>query len=103
MKYNLHIKIYTWHQSPSMRREWIEISKHTAEHNRGERSPSMRREWIEMNIRDCPKLSTLRLPPCGGSGLKWNTCGKIILQNGSPSMRREWIEITTKLTKEENG
>ena len=59
--------------SPSMRREWIEISKRTAEHNRGE-SPSMRREWIEIYANYEP------------------------LHNyESPSMRREWIEISIRL------
>ena len=57
--------------SPSMRREWIEISDASL-YPYGYRSPSMRREWIEM--------SSLCLCP-GGS-------------TRSPSMRREWIEMS---------
>ena len=56
--------------SPSMRREWIEmryvdyisLGKH--------KSPSMRREWIEITSFWKACKPTLRLPPCGGSGLK---------------------------------
>ena len=33
-------------------------------------SPSMRREWIEMNDFKTYSIDELRLPPCGGSGLK---------------------------------
>ena len=35
-------------QSPSMRREWIEISSFTFLYCWDDPSPSMRREWIEM-------------------------------------------------------
>ena len=63
--------------SPSMRREWIEISdrKDTAEGEEG--SPSMRREWIE--IQDVAQQT--------------NYLKK------SPSMRREWIEIHDVIIK----
>ena len=37
-------------QSPSMRREWIEIPKQTAAIYAGVASPSMRREWIEIAV-----------------------------------------------------
>ena len=57
-------------QSPSMRREWIEITAEL-ERLRYIWSPSMRREWIEI---DTYKLIVLRC-------------------DLSPSMRREWIEI----------
>ena len=56
--------------SPSMRREWIEMIRR----NRPKKqfsSPSMRREWIEMyNPAETP-AHAYRLPPCGGSGLKF--------------------------------
>ena len=56
-------------------------------------SPSMRREWIEMSMHRGMLWRNPGLPPCGGSGLK--SCDtdffrKLLL---SPSMRREWIEI----------
>ena len=75
----------------------------------------MRREWIEIQMRLVTKISVMRLPPCGGSGLKLQEsfqpimdarlppCGGSGLKctyyahhvcaNSSPSMRREWIEI----------
>ena len=78
-------------------------------------SPSMRREWIEMQMtrrwRPTPwslppcggsglkcmdaQNSTVQfgLPPCGGSGLKCLGTSRQRLIPGSPSMRREWIEI----------
>ena len=34
-------------------------------------SPSMRREWIEIRCRLVHTLECFRLPPCGGSGLKY--------------------------------
>ena len=39
------------------------------------------------------KSQVLRLPPCGGSGLKWYESYGTNYRNQSPSMRREWIEI----------
>ena len=57
-------------KSPSMRREWIEISLDPPSIPHIGVSPSMRREWIEIS-------ETLL---CATSG-------------GSPSMRREWIEM----------
>ena len=36
--------------SPSMRREWIEMSPYGVETVSLEPSPSMRREWIEMQL-----------------------------------------------------
>ena len=56
--------------SPSMRREWIEITHTKITNLERESSPSMRREWIEM-------LGTRVYPE----------------SFSSPSMRREWIEI----------
>ena len=34
-----------------------------------------------------------RLPPCGGSGLKFALHSILTITAWSPSMRREWIEI----------
>ena len=34
--------------SPSMRREWIEITSYSGQ-NKSDMSPSMRREWIEIS------------------------------------------------------
>ena len=78
-------------------------------------SPSMRREWIEMECVRSPNWQASGLPPCGGSGLKsvlnlyliygscLPPCGGSGLKSviprmdgrseRSPSMRREWIEI----------
>ena len=39
---------------------------------RKEESPSMRREWIEMFQGHELDKEHLGLPPCGGSGLKFN-------------------------------
>ena len=36
-------------------------------------SPSMRREWIEMESLDSGIPVVFGLPPCGGSGLKWES------------------------------
>ena len=70
MKYGCYTSVFRTVSSPSMRREWIEISILRLCHwRRG--SPSMRREWIEMN---------------------WVSFCEISLP--SPSMRREWIEIS---------
>ena len=58
------------YMSPSMRREWIEIL--APQLLRLELwSPSMRREWIEMVLGLRPSWTLSGLPPCGGSGLKW--------------------------------
>ena len=56
-------------QSPSVWREWIEMSEMT-DGDLNMLSPSVWREWIEIDSPApcCPRL--LRLPPCGGSGLK---------------------------------
>ena len=78
MKYRQHDKAYhCGKRSPSMRREWIEISVRTPEYHTAFRSPSMRREWIEM-------LSLSRY---------------VRIPARSPSMRREWIEMTVFFKK----
>ena len=42
-------RVPTFDESPSMRREWIEIKNQVLTGTKNESSPSMRREWIEMN------------------------------------------------------
>ena len=59
-------------ESPSMRREWIEIL-HFSVCITSSPSPSMRREWIEISQHFWMSRQIMCLPPCGGSGLK---CGK---------------------------
>ncbi len=56
-------------------------------------SPSMRREWIEISIQPITVPPFLGLPPCGGSGLKCPYKVNCNVCPWSPSMRREWIEI----------
>ena len=57
-------------------------------------SPSMRREWIEISYSAESCSSASGLPPCGGSGLKFPTVYHIAhVLLWSPSMRREWIEM----------
>ena len=53
----------------------------------------MRREWIEIQCFPEPQHPTGSLPPCGGSGLKFDVDNIWQCVSGSPSMRREWIEI----------
>ena len=64
-----------------------------------ETSPSTRREWIEIDIAKVVKGICGRLPPHGGSGLKFFYAGmKRMPKNKSPSTRREWIEIMLRDT-----
>ena len=56
-------------------------------------SPSMRREWIEMYMVGVMYRILLCLPPCGGSGLKCPDRESPAFSGLSPSMRREWIEM----------
>ena len=53
-----------------MRREWIEIA-YQCYAKASSVSPSMRREWIEMKRLEPVVQYKKRLPPCGGSGLKF--------------------------------
>ena len=57
--------------SPSMRREWIEMSSVGVSTGFSSPSPSMRREWIEIILRRIRCRNCRCLPPCGGSGLKF--------------------------------
>ena len=53
----------------------------------------MRREWIEM-LDDSTSFAIFAgLPPCGGSGLKYDSDSVEKMPCVSPSMRREWIEM----------
>ena len=55
-------------------------------------SPSMRREWIEISL-DCTGIRVLQSPSMRREGIEMAvTCQKSVLYQ-SPSMRREWIEI----------
>ena len=56
-------------------------------------SPSMRREWIEIGLLYGASAGLQGLPPCGGSGLKLHPAIAAASADVSPSMRREWIEI----------
>ena len=78
--------------SPSMRREWIEmfLSRLRSDYYV---SPSMRREWIEIPVSSMTLWQVSGLPPCGGSGLKCLAAAHCRICGGSPSMRREWIEM----------
>ena len=70
MKYVMSISSIKSFLSPSMRREWIEMSLHSCT-SMYLRSPSMRREWIEIDKGTSTAVHLLT----------------------SPSMRREWIEM----------
>ena len=72
MKYGTLRSAYKVAVSPSMRREWIEISSQLGTPGKSQTSPSMRREWIEIQ-QDTEHDAH---------------------DNKSPSMRREWIEMT---------
>ena len=48
MKSRSCCSMFRYQKSPSMRREWIEISCGETPSLDRSRSPSMRREWIEM-------------------------------------------------------
>ena len=58
-------------QSPSMRREWIEMFFTGQNKCFPQLSPSMRREWIEIFWVIVAQEKAPGLPPCGGSGLKF--------------------------------
>ncbi len=50
MKFQIYLEQIGCHMSPSMRREWIEISVLSTQCQL-RKSPSMRREWIEISMR----------------------------------------------------
>ena len=63
-----------------MRREWIEIAPWESVKLENNASPSMRREWIEIDPLNEEIEVRLSLPPCGGSGLKFQEfAGELIL------------------------
>ena len=57
----------------------------------------MRREWIEIFLDVYNRITKRRLPPCGGSGLKYRDHVVIMINLMSPSMRREWIEMIDRI------
>ena len=79
-------------ESPSTRREWIEIKpKYSSILLRG--SPSTRREWIEI-VADCSASPMSPVSP--STRREWieiapSACA--VRSLWSPSTRREWIEI----------
>ena len=103
--------------SPSLGREWIEMSD-LRTCTSLKLSPSLGREWIEIDEYENQMHAEFGLPPWGGSGLKFaveggtlmlfslppwggsglksmellNSCGR----GGSPSLGREWIEIALR-------
>ena len=80
-------------QSPSMRREWIEIVQ-CVHMQPVYGSPSMRREWIEIAML-ADETYTAESP---SMRREWIEMSHKLIQNSrnpsSPSMRREWIEIS---------
>ena len=78
-----------------MRREWIEMSSGVLLLVCTLSSPSMRREWIEIFLFTENSPFVASLPPCGGSGLKYDGRNSETSKSLSPSMRREWIEMST--------
>ena len=62
-------------------------------------SPSMRREWIEISNEHDLHQTANSLPPCGGSGLKYLSGYLRGRRQQSPSMRREWIEMSRCLRR----
>ena len=56
----------------------------------------MRREWIEIKSKKFSIAFTYCLPPCGGSGLKYQIVQSRHYNYLSPSMRREWIEMSSR-------
>ena len=57
MKFFLLLLVKFRHVSPSMRREWIEMTKQYICGTENLLSPSMRREWIEMSEKISPVLA----------------------------------------------
>ena len=66
-----------------MRREWIEIV-YSGNKYINDLSPSMRREWIEMPNSCKHNQHCVRLPPCGGSGLKYDMLKQRVAAIGLP-------------------
>ena len=83
----------TSQSSPSVWREWIEMQCLSESRQDACRSPSVWREWIEIRKQKAIRIVQSRLPPCGGSGLKFLTDQVGIKFPESPSVWREWIEM----------
>ena len=78
--------------SPSVWREWIEIIVDTAEVTTWYRLPPCGGSGLKYDY-DTKAGVGSSLPPCGGSGLKWDTVQPYFEAIWSPSVWREWIEI----------
>ena len=50
MKFGMEVQFDAGQMSPSMRREWIEMSTKLWQKETDKLSPSMRREWIEISV-----------------------------------------------------
>ena len=90
--------------SPSMRREWIEMTLWLRLVRKNSKSPSMRREWIEIPIHIRRTIKYTGLPPCGGSGLKCITAGVFQSVTGLPPCGGSGLksfDIDRKLTDAE--
>ena len=116
LKYIWTVSALEQSQSPSMRREWIEIRKYHSAHMRwpclppcggsGLKCKIVARQQVQEGLPPCGGSGlkcygyiishiSERLPPCGGSGLKFCMIFLFLVLVKSPSMRREWIEITS--------
>ena len=82
--------------SPSVWREWIEIIVDTAEVTTWYRLPPCGGSGLKYDY-DTKAGVGSSLPPCGGSGLKCSRRTWISSKILSPSVWREWIEITNPL------
>ena len=80
--------------SPSMRREWIEITSYSGQNKSDILSPSMRREWIEINYLLIVN-HVFKSPSMRREWIEITLKNKKIMPGASPSMRREWIEMFT--------
>ena len=92
MKWNGINDMAGWIKSPSMRREWIEMSRLEI-YRQSKKSPSMRREWIEM----LPFRLHYMISSSPSMRREWIEMLKFFVREAeifqSPSMRREWIEM----------
>ena len=79
-------------QSPSTRREWIEIVPYLERTRNFARLPPHGGSGLKYRRRGALEQSG-RLPPHGGSGLKLWALGLCLRPFQSPSTRREWIEM----------
>ena len=77
-----------------MRREWIEIQQSLRSILERRRLPPCGGSGLKYVWKLILQVFRIRLPPCGGSGLKYHFKRLVSAkENQSPSMRREWIEM----------